>query len=57
MLIAFIVLRATIEQKIERDYFPEAYWVNTSSNAIVKNLIYYADEEQKQAVENLIDSE
>ena len=32
---------------IERDYFPEAYWVNTSSNAIVKNLIYYADEEQK----------
>ncbi len=39
---------------IERDYFPEAYWVNTSSNAIVKNLIYYADEEQKQAVENLI---
>ena len=54
MLIAFIVLRATIEQKIERDYFPEAYWVNTSSNAIVKNLIYYADEEQKQAVENLI---
>ena len=37
-----------------KDYFPEAYWVNTSSNSIVKDLIYHADAEQKQAVEDLI---
>ena len=37
-----------------KEYFPEAYWVNTSSNSIVKDLIYHADAEQKQAVEDLI---
>lgn len=38
----------------KRDCFPEAYWVNTSSNSIVRDLINHADEEQKRAVEDLI---
>lgn len=37
-----------------QDVYPEAYWVNTSSNSIVRDLITHADEEQKQAVEALI---
>lgn len=37
-----------------KNAFPEAYWVNTSSNSIVKDLIYHASEEQKQVVEELI---
>ena len=38
----------------KRDAFPEAYWVNTSSNAIVKDLIERADDSTKQVIENLI---
>ena len=35
--------------------FPEPYWSNTSSNAIVKELIWHADEERKKELELLID--
>jgi hypothetical protein len=35
--------------------FPEPYWSNTSSNAIVKDLIWHADEERKKELELLID--
>ncbi len=35
--------------------FPEPYWSNTSSNAIVKDLVWYADEERKRELELLID--
>ena len=34
--------------------FPEAYWVNTSSNSIVKDLIERADDSKKQVIEDLI---
>ena len=39
----------------KRDAFPEAYWVNTSSNSIVKELIYRADDVIKKEVEKLIE--
>ena len=35
--------------------FPEAYWSNTSSNAIVKELIWQADEERKKELDCLIE--
>lgn len=34
--------------------YPIAYWVNTSGNAIVKDLIVHADESAKQVIEDLI---
>lgn len=36
------------------DAFPVEYWSNTSSNTIVKDLIYRADKETRQEVEHLI---
>ena len=38
-----------------RDYFPQSYWANTSSNGIVKDLIERADNETKREVEKLIE--
>ena len=38
----------------ESDAYPEAYWVNTSSNSIVRDLIERADDSQKQVIEELI---
>ena len=38
----------------QRDAYPEAYWVNTSSNSIVRDLIERADDSQKQVIEDLI---
>ncbi|MGX8703482.1 MAG: AAA family ATPase, partial [bacterium] len=35
--------------------FPEPYWSNTSSNAIVKDLIWHADEERKKELELLVE--
>ncbi len=35
--------------------FPEPYWSNTSSNAIVRDLVWHADEERKRELEILID--
>ena len=37
------------------DAFPEPYWSNTSSNSIIKELVYAADEGQKRELERLID--
>lgn len=34
--------------------FPEAYWANTSSNAIIKDLVWKADEEMKRQLDVLI---
>ena len=38
----------------KRDAYPEAYWVNTSSNSIVRDLIERADDSQKHVIEDLI---
>lgn len=34
--------------------FPEPYWANTSSNAIIKDLVWQADEEMKRQLDTLI---
>lgn len=34
--------------------FPKAYWSNTSSNSIVKELVEYADQEARSEIESLI---
>ena len=34
--------------------FPEPYWANTSSNAIIKDLVWQADEKMKRQLDVLI---
>ena len=34
--------------------FPEAYWANTSSNQIIKDMVWHADDEMKQELDILI---
>lgn len=35
--------------------FPRPYWINTSSNEIIKNMIAHADRETKEQIETLLD--
>jgi len=42
---------------IRSDYFPKAYWSNTSSNSIIKELIEGADREARGEIEQLIAGE
>lgn len=42
---------------IRPDYFPKAYWSNTSSNSIIKELIEGADRETRGEIEKLIAGE
>ena len=44
------VYGAVIEQK----QFPEPYWANTSSNLIIKDMVYNADDDMKRELDNLI---
>lgn len=37
--------------------FPEAYWANTSSNQIIKDMVWHADEEMKEELDILINGE
>ncbi len=39
---------------INRMKFPQAYWANTSSNQIIKDMIWHADEAMKQELDVLI---
>ena len=39
------------------DFFPRAYWSNTSSNSIIKELVEGADEETRDEIERLIAGE
>ena len=39
------------------DFFPKAYWSNTSSNSIIKELVEGADEETRDEIERLIAGE
>ena len=34
--------------------FPEPYWANTSSNDIIKDMVYNADDDMKQELDRLI---
>ena len=38
-----------------KDAFPKAYWANTSSNSIVRELVEHADSVVKQEIEDLIE--
>ena len=42
---------------VDKKKFPEPYWANTSSNAIIKDLVAQADENMKEELERLIDFE
>ncbi len=44
-----------IDMTIGGKQFPEPYWSNTSSNQIIKDMIYHADEEARDEIKNLID--
>ncbi len=48
------ILRYIKDLIVDRDAFPQAYWANTSSNEIVKNLVRNAGTEEKQQIECLI---
>lgn len=37
------------------NWYPKAYWANTSSNSIVRKLIELSDEDTKREIENLIE--
>ena len=39
---------------IEKKQFPEPYWANTSSNAIIKDMVYNADDDVRQELDLLI---
>lgn len=43
--------------RYSRDAYPEAYWSNTSSNSIVKELVENADRKTRQEMEKLIAGE
>ena len=42
---------------IRPDFFPKAYWSNTSSNSIIRELVEEADEETRGEIEQLIAGE
>lgn len=48
------VINFVIDSRANVDKFPSEYWSNTSSNSIVRDLIFRADSETKQDIENLI---
>ena len=39
---------------IEKKQFPQPYWANTSSNAIIKDMVYGADDDVKRELDQLI---
>lgn len=49
------VIRFMEDLQTDENTLPAAYWANTSSNSIVRNLIEGADEETKAEIESLIE--
>ena len=39
---------------IDHKRFPEAYWANTSSNQIIKDMVWHADEDMREELDMLI---
>ena len=39
---------------IEKKQFPEPYWANTSSNLIIRDMVYNADDDMKEELDELI---
>ena len=49
------VLKFLYDLDADIDAFPRSYWISTSSNEIVKNMIACADEKTKRQIEILLD--
>ncbi len=48
------LIKYVSEHVASHNALPEAYWANTSSNIIIRDLVYQADENQKKELEILI---
>ncbi|MBR4344709.1 MAG: AAA family ATPase [Lachnospiraceae bacterium] len=42
------------DHEVKHDKLPEPYWSNTSSNSIIRNLIYTADSNMKEELDRLV---
>ncbi|MDO4330561.1 MAG: AAA family ATPase [Lachnospiraceae bacterium] len=51
------VIKFMDDLNTDPDAFPRPYWINTSSNAIIKNMIGRADREMKGKIESLLKGE
>ncbi|MCM1213569.1 MAG: ATP-binding protein [Lachnospiraceae bacterium] len=51
------VIKFLSDLQADRDAFPRPYWINTSSNDIIKNMIAHADRETKGQIETLLRGE
>ncbi len=49
------VIQFMFDLQANKDCYPKAYWANTSSNSIVRELIEIADESVKAELEQLLD--
>ena len=48
------VTKYIYEHRAKHDKLPEPYWSNTSSNSIIKDLIYNADDNMKEELDRLV---
>ncbi len=48
------VIKFLSDLNADRNAFPKPYWINTSSNEIVRDMIYRADKETRNQMEELI---
>lgn len=51
------VTKYVYDHETKHDKLPEAYWSNTSSNSIIKDLIYNADSNMKDEIDRLVKGE
>ena len=49
------VIHYVYDHRSMPDRFPEPYWANTSSNQIIRDLVFHANESQKKELEHLIE--
>ena len=49
------IIKYVYEIGVQKMKFPRPYWANTSSNAIIKDMIWHADEEMKKELDVLIE--
>ncbi|MGL6199205.1 MAG: AAA family ATPase [Lachnospiraceae bacterium] len=49
------VLKFMYDLTADANAFPRPYWINTSSNAIIKDMIYRADRETRGQIETLLE--
>ena len=39
---------------VDHKHFPEPYWANTSSNRIIRDMVWQADEDMRRELDELI---